>query len=74
MIFETKYNIGDEVFAIQYGKICKFPIEAIRITHKIEEKCYIKPYKWTYIEYLVNGEWLIESELFATKEELINSL
>lgn len=74
MTIETKYNIGDVVFAIPYWKICKFPISAIRITHKIEEKFYIKPYKWTYIEYLINGEWFIESELFPTKEELLKSL
>ena len=74
MTIETKYNIGDEVFAMPYKSIGKFPIKAIRIKHQIEEKFYIKPYAWTLIEYLVDGEWLIENKLFPTKEELLKSL
>lgn len=74
MTIETKFDIGDEVFAMPHRSIGRFPIKAIRIKREIEEKFYIKPYEWTYIEYLVDGEWLIENKLFPTKEELLKSL
>lgn len=74
MIIETKYNIWDEVFAMPYRSIGRFPIKAIRIKREIEQKFCVKPYEWTTIEYLVDGEWLNEDKLFLTKEALIKSL
>lgn len=74
MIIQTKYDIGDEVFAMPYGSIRRFPIKAIRIKREIEQKFCVKPYEWTTIEYLVDGEWLNEDKLFPTKEELLKSL
>lgn len=74
MMVETKYNIGDEVFVMPYRNIGRFPIKAIRIKREIVQKFCIKPYEWTTIEYLVDGEWLNEDKLFSTKEELLKSL
>ena len=74
MTIETKYNIGDEVFAMPYRSIGRFPIKDIRIKREIEKKFCIKPYEWTTIEYLVDDEWLNEDQLFPTKEELLKSL
>ena len=74
MTIETKYEIGDEVFAMPYRSIGRFPIKAIRIKREIERKFCIKPYEWTTIEYLVDDEWLNEDKLFPTKEELLKSL
>ena len=74
MTIETKYSVWDEVWAMPYRRIGRFPIKAIRIKHEIVQKFCIKPYEWTTIEYLVDGEWLNEDELFNTKEELLNSL
>lgn len=74
MTIETKYDIGQEVFVMLYKSIGRFPIKAIRIKRKIEQKFCVKPYEWTTIEYLVDGEWLNEDKLFPTKEELLKSL
>ena len=74
MTIETKYNIGDEVFAMPYSSIRRFPIKAIRIKREVVQKFCIKPYKWTTIEYLIDDEWLNEDKLFFTKEELLKSL
>ena len=74
MTIETKYNVLDEVWAMPYRHVGRFPIKAFRIKHEREQKFCIKPYEWTTIEYLVDGEWLNEDELFNSKEELLNSL
>lgn len=73
MKIETKYNIGDEVWCI-YCRIKKFTIVGVRVTTKDVQKFCIKRFTETVIEYLVDGEWVEESDLFPTKEELLKSL
>ena len=66
MTIETKYNIGDEVWAIVENKVCKYPI--LNITVKMLNKVIKVMY------YIGNCEWRYEYELFPTKEELLKSL
>ena len=73
MIIETKYNIGDKVWGL-YCRIKKFTIVGVRVTTKDVQKFCIKRFTETVIEYLVDGEWVEESQLFPTKEELLKSL
>ena len=73
MTIETKYNIGDEVWCI-YCRIKVFTIEGVRVTTKDVKKFCIKRFKETVIEYLIDGEWVNEYDIFPTKEELLKSL
>ena len=73
MTIETKYNIGDEVWC-SYCRIKQFIIEGVRVTTKDVKKFCIKRFTETVIEYLIDGEWVEESDLYPTKEELPKSL
>lgn len=71
MTIETKYNIGDEVWMMLFGKPEEFVITGIEYTHHrkfIGCKYYIKS---TDCEYEVA---IPEGLLFPTKEELLKSL
>jgi hypothetical protein len=67
MTIETKYNVGDKV----YFKLLKKPIpESVRI---IDIQIGMKGE--VYIGYLLNdGRVCDESELFPSKQDLLNSL
>lgn len=71
MIIKTKFDIGEEVFWVGYGgdwgqaKICGVLFIDSRVLYLMEE-CTIK--KRTYAVYVE------EKDVYATKEELLNSL
>lgn len=66
MTIETKYNIGDEVWAMRCGLPSVFEICKVIIIHD---------YKETIIQYKVRGRnYFLEPMLFPTKEELLKSL
>ena len=67
MTIETKYNIGDEVWAIVENKVCQYHI--LNITAKKRMQTTIE-----VMYYIGNCEWRYEQELFSTKEELLKSL
>lgn len=70
MTIETKHNIGDEVWCLDFfGNPQKGEITAISTFHnyKCEERNYI-----SYYIYPVGNE--IEQKVFSTKEELLKSL
>lgn len=84
MTIETKFNIGDEVWFLAYGKAAKGKITAFKT--KLTESCYkdcgysedIPKYK---IEYFGKGQsgafrkkWKSIYNIFKTKQELIESL
>lgn len=73
MTIETKYNVGDKVWCI-YCRIKQFTIVGVRVTTEDVRKFCIKRFTETVIEYLIDGEWVKESDLFPTKEELIKGL
>lgn len=71
MTIETKYNIGDEVWVNVYGETSNFIVKGIRF---VCDKLY-KRIVYTLLE--EGGDtpiYLDESELFPTKENLLNSL
>jgi hypothetical protein len=68
MTFETKYNIGDEVWVMHDNRCRCTIVKSIRTM--------IHDYTSLIdIEYFIEvGEWLHEGRLFPTKEELLKSL
>ena len=74
MIFETKFNIGEEVWYCDY-KCLKATILGIRVRATKTSKFTVRPYTETSIEYKIGDfEWIDEDRLFRTKEKLIESL
>lgn len=69
MKIETKYNVGDKVYAL-HEKICKGTVELVKAVSE-EVGRYNVVYHVRY-----NGELFLEGErhLFSTKEELLTSL
>ena len=71
MTIETKYNIGDEVWATLLGDIEHCTIEAVKSyrsrTHRFVEY-YLTPINLSW------GFHAKEHEIFPTKTELLNSL
>ena len=71
MTIETKYNIGDEVWAKRYCNFYKLKITQVVIKASLS---------FTYIEYMAveEGDYIQlifpERDLFSTKEELLKSL
>lgn len=77
MIIETKYNIGDEVWAIIENEVQKLRIQECKVftaraTRSDDGKFQVIEYRIVY--YFGDGEWASESKCFATKEELLKSL
>lgn len=70
MTIETKYNIGDEVWAILGTKACKGKVLGVTFA-KVEDK--LKEFYYGVNIGLLHGTFK-ESQLFPTKEELLNSL
>lgn len=77
MTFETKYNIGDEVWAIvdnevqcnQVGGV-KAQTDAVMLRQDVLGANF--PIRIKY--HLWGGNWVDEHKVFPTKEELIKSL
>ena len=77
MKFETKYNIGDEVWVIHDNEVCRTEITDINI--RIVGKVFVESPRYVSaihsVEYMLNrGYWVAEHKLFPTKEELLKSL
>lgn len=84
MTIETKFNIGDEVWLLAYGKAVKGKIT--RFKTSLSESCFrdsgysedIPKYKMEYLGKGQSGEprkkWKSVYNIFKTKEELIESL
>lgn len=67
MTIETKYNVGESVWLINENRVRQRPIFTIVIRvldGKAKKEYFLEDVKGCYCE----------SELFATKEELLNSL
>ena len=74
MTVETKFDIGNIVYVLTHKGIESFAIKEIRINIGIINKFDIKPFKWTTIQYYMNGNWYDEDKLHTTKAELIKTL
>ena len=73
MIFETKYDIGEEVWFISRNKACKGVVESIciKLTDRGMEVCHY------HIESdaTSKGKTVRTADyMFSTREELINSI
>lgn len=73
MIFETKYDIGEEVWFISRNKACKGVVESIciKLTDRGMEVCHY------HIEsdYINKGKTVRTAEyMFSSREELIRSI
>lgn len=76
MTITTKYNIGDEVWFLKDNKIQKSKITKIAPYFSFSEKRGISWELDVKLDAFFGNTYLskYEDELFATKEELINSL
>ena len=77
MTIETKYNIGDEVWAIVENRAQCLRIEGVTINtldEMFNESGELVSYRIGVKYYLGDGEWAHEVDCFPTKEELLKSL
>ena len=71
MTINTKYNLGDKIYAMGINKILVEYIKSISINTTIDHKGNLI----TEIRYETsNSWWLNENAIFSTKEELLASL
>lgn len=77
MIFESKFNLNDEVFTMHENKIHKFKIDKIygmaTTTERDNPKFQYRLTGFDHVGNMVNIE-LQENKVFKTKEELIEKL
>lgn len=82
MTFETKYNIGDEVWAMYNNKPICLTIAAMDIglhQKQLWVIYYMQPYeidplKMSNVEYISYNRAFYEKDIFPTREELLKSL
>ena len=72
MIIETKFNPEDEVWCMYLNKPKQFKIYEVNVG--IVSKTHRYQHSYTFHGFNGNSPKKYESELFKTKEELINSL
>lgn len=77
MIFESKFNLNDEIFAMDENKIQKFKIETIYGMATTGEKdCprfVYRSIRFSHLGDMIKKEFE-ENKVFKTKEELIEKL
>jgi hypothetical protein len=77
MTIETKYNIGDEVWAIVENRAQCLRIESIAVStyaETFDESGALVSYRIRINYYLGDGVWINDVDCFPTKEELLKSL
>jgi hypothetical protein len=77
MTIETKYNIGDEVWAIVENRAQCLRIEGMAVStlaEIFEESGKLVSYRIGIKCYLGDGVWANDVDCFPTKEELLKSL
>lgn len=77
MKIETKYNIGDKVWAIVENRAQYLRIEGVEVstlTETFDESGKLVSYKIRINYYLGDGVWVNDIDCFSTKEDLIKSL
>lgn len=71
MQINTKYNLGDEIYAMGNNKVLVEYIKSISINIILDHKCNLI----TETKYETNNSWwLNENAVFSSKEELLASL
>ena len=77
MTIETKYNIGDEVWAVVENRAQCLRIEGVMINtldETFNECGKLVSYRIRIKYYLGDGYWVKDIDCFPTKEELLKSL
>jgi hypothetical protein len=77
MTIETKYNIGDEVWAIIEDRAQCLRIDGVAINtldETFDKSGKLVSYRLRIKYYFEDGIWVNDLDCFPTKEELINSL
>ena len=77
MTIETKYNIGDKVWAIVENRAQCLRIEGIAIStlgETFNESGKLVSYRIEIKYYFGDGDWAHDADCFSTKEELLKSL
>ena len=77
MTIETKYNIGDYVWAIVENRAQRLRIECVKVStlkETFDESGKLISYRIGIKYYLGDGEWVNDINCFSTKEELLKSL
>lgn len=77
MTIETKYNIGDEVWAVAENEVQHIIIDGIRIDgNSLKVESSVKPFFSRLITYYYfdGVGYIPELKCFPTKEELLKSL
>lgn len=77
MTIETKYNIGDEVWAIVENRAQCLRIEGVAIStlgEIFDDSGKLISYRIRIKYYFGDGEWANDVNCFPTKEELLKSL
>lgn len=76
MKFETRYNLGNEVWAILDNKVQRRVIKDFSIKSETRyDEFRVRYYSKIIVKYyLGDGEYVDETMCFPTKEELIKSL
>ncbi|MBO7221230.1 MAG: hypothetical protein J6V21_08655 [Alistipes sp.] len=77
MTIETKYNIGDYVWAIVENRAQRLRIKGIAVStlgETFDESGKLLSYRIEIKYYLGDGDWANDVACFPTKEELLKSL
>lgn len=77
MTIETKYNIGDEVWAVVENRVQCLRIEGVSastLAETFDENGKLISYKIRIYYYLGGGRCINEGVCFSTKEELLKRL
>ena len=77
MTIETKYNIGDEVWAIVENRAQCLRIKGVAVStlaETFDESGKLISYRIRIKHYFGDGEWANDVDCFPTKEELLKSL
>lgn len=71
----TRFNLGDSVWYIADGYIANRKIDEIEIKVDYSDKHFGNPSNpRTLIKYRILGDYVLEQKVYATKQELINSI
>ena len=77
MTIETKYDIGDEVWAIVENRAQCLRIEGVAVStlaETFDESGKLISYRISIKYYFGDGEWANDIDCYPTKEELLKSL
>ena len=74
MKIETRFNVDDEVYFMHENKVASAQVAAVQVySYKSHGDRVVTGTKY-YLKHLGKSDGYLEDALFASKEELLNSL